>query len=168
MALIVENGTGKPDADSYISHADAVTYATLYGYTLPLDQDKAEVMLRRGAGYVDSQTFTGSRATTTQALEWPRNGMSCNGVTVPNDTIPLNVQYAQVIAAHYINSGEYSEGVTGGRSIASEKLGPDLSISYTSSSSSDGEIPVQINPALEKLKCYTVDIEGKQFKVHYL
>ena len=35
MALIIEDGTGKPHADSYSTAAELVSYAARYGVTIP-------------------------------------------------------------------------------------------------------------------------------------
>ena len=77
MALIVEDGTGLPDADSYVSVADADIYATAMGHFAWLDaavtNDQKEVALRRATQYIDSEyTFRGSILDPDQALEWPR------------------------------------------------------------------------------------------------
>lgn len=81
MTLVVEDGTGVTNADSYISIASADTYHTAMGnpaWGLADDADK-EPALRRATQYVDTQyQFRGSQLTSTQALAWPRSisGMS--------------------------------------------------------------------------------------------
>jgi len=75
MALIVEDGTGVPYADSYVSLTDATAYCTALGHSawagaIPADQESA---LRRATQYLDTRyRYAGKRITTTQALEWPR------------------------------------------------------------------------------------------------
>ena len=46
MALVVEDGTGKADADSFISLIGARAFAEKYGITLPTNDTAAEVVLR--------------------------------------------------------------------------------------------------------------------------
>lgn len=77
MALIVEDGTGKADADSYISVSDAASYHTKRGNTAWADISAAqqEHYLRRATDYMlqyHRGQWKGSRYTTTQALDWPR------------------------------------------------------------------------------------------------
>ncbi len=76
MALIVENGTGKPDADSYVSVADASAYHSAMGNLAWADLDVLvmEAALRRATQYLDTRhQFAGDPLTSTQALAWPRD-----------------------------------------------------------------------------------------------
>lgn len=75
MALIVENGEGLADAEAYASVAFADAYHLAMGNTAwaDLGTTAKEQALRRGTQYLDTNyTFTGTRKTTTQRLEWPR------------------------------------------------------------------------------------------------
>ena len=79
MAIIVEDGTGKTDAESYISVADATTYFTNIGNTAwaALASDAVrEACLRKATAYMLGKyrpMWEGSRKSTTQALDWPRS-----------------------------------------------------------------------------------------------
>ncbi|SAI43017.1 Uncharacterised protein [Bordetella trematum] len=71
--LIVEDGTGKPDAESYASVAQCQAYAAGHGLDFSGDDSVLEAALRNAALYLDGEyTFKGSRLTGAQALEWPR------------------------------------------------------------------------------------------------
>lgn len=75
MALIVEDGEGLIDAEAYASVEFADAYHLAMGNTTwaNLGTTAKEQALRRGTQYLDSSyTFTGTRKTTTQRLEWPR------------------------------------------------------------------------------------------------
>lgn len=73
MALIVEDGTGKPDADSYVSVAACEAYAAAHGLAFAGEVPAQEAALRNATLYLDTQyTFRGDRKTAGQALEWPR------------------------------------------------------------------------------------------------
>lgn len=79
MALIVEDGSGKIDADSYVSVADCAAYAAAHGLTFAGDEPAKEARLRRATQYIDAQyAFKGEEQTDTQALAWPRT--VANGV----------------------------------------------------------------------------------------
>ncbi len=77
MSLIVEDGTGKSDAESYISVADADTYHVKRGNTAwgLLTLEAKEVLLRKATDYM-VQTYrtqwAGARKFDNQALDWPR------------------------------------------------------------------------------------------------
>lgn len=71
--LIVEDGSGKTNADSYVSVADCNTYATAHGLTFAGDESAKEARLRRATQYLDAQyAYKGVEQTDTQALAWPR------------------------------------------------------------------------------------------------
>ena len=74
--LIKEDGSAKPDANSYASVAEGDTYheahlyATAWTAATPETKEKALLMATR---LIDGQyQFHGFRATSTQALQWPR------------------------------------------------------------------------------------------------
>lgn len=79
MPLIVEDGTGLTNSDSYISEADARLYAVgRYPDSDPFLQNtdlENERLLRLATQELDGQyrlRWLGEQASTTQALEWPR------------------------------------------------------------------------------------------------
>lgn len=74
MALIVEDGTGLTNAESYVSVADCGTYCTAHGLTAWTGTDAAkEVALRNAAQYLDSNyTFKAEKTYVDQSLEFPR------------------------------------------------------------------------------------------------
>jgi hypothetical protein len=76
LTLIKEDGTGKPDANSYADLADANAYYAghLYAtaWTAASDDQKA-VALVMATRLVDAEyQFNGTRTTADQALQWPR------------------------------------------------------------------------------------------------
>lgn len=77
MSLIVEDGTGLPNAESYISVADADAYLAARGLVAwtPLDTALKEQALRRATDYMSEfygRRWEGYRVTSTQSLDWPR------------------------------------------------------------------------------------------------
>lgn len=78
MALIVEDGTGLSNAESFNSLAEIVTYAGKFGLTWPGSANTAaqEAAARQATIYLEAVyggQITGSRVSSTQALSWPRN-----------------------------------------------------------------------------------------------
>lgn len=79
MALVVEDGTAKSDAESYVSVADCTTYHTARGNTAwtGLASDTVrEQYLRKATTYMVQKyrmRWKGDRVSSTQALDWPRN-----------------------------------------------------------------------------------------------
>ena len=95
MALIVEDGTGKTDAQSYLSVAEADTYhtnhsaSTSWSGALTAVKEKA---LRLATQYLDANygyRWKGLRSNQTQALNWPRGYVEDNdGYAIDSDDIP--------------------------------------------------------------------------------
>lgn len=75
MALIVEDGTGLTNSESYISTAELTAYGTKWGLSFGSDTTKLEALCRKATRAIDLlYEFIGERATDDQALEWPRSG----------------------------------------------------------------------------------------------
>jgi hypothetical protein len=75
MALIVEDGSGRVDAESYLSVAAADTYHAAFGNSAWTGAEVAvkEAALRRATQYLDARyAWAGEPLTQTQALAWPR------------------------------------------------------------------------------------------------
>lgn len=132
MALIVEDGTGKSNAESYLSVADADTYVTNYRGAahawLSLDTTTKEVLLRRAALYIDNRylnRWKGYATTDTQRLEWPRiDAVTSSGWYIACNTIPEALKYAQVEAAIRLNEDEANvqPDLARGGKVKSEKV----------------------------------------------
>lgn len=102
MALIVENGTGMSTAESYISVADADAYFSARNLTLWADAGfsttEKEGCLRRATDFLTASyrgRWTGRRASTTQALDWPRLDVPRSEADgsgfYPSDAVPVEV-----------------------------------------------------------------------------
>lgn len=83
--IVVEDGTGKTDSNSYISEADLTTYATDRGVTIA---GTAAVLLIQAMDYIESLPFKGRKYTQTQALQWPRYAVYIDGFPVAVTEIP--------------------------------------------------------------------------------
>lgn len=106
MAIIVEDGTGKTDSESYLSVATYKSYLTKFGYDADSGTDEViEGALRRSLFAIDAYNFLGVRSNTDQALSWPRADVNYDGAYIDSDEIPINLQYAQAEAARLERSG---------------------------------------------------------------
>lgn len=101
MAFLVEDGSGVPVANSYITEAYADTYHSDRGNTAWSDftSPEQEAALIRASEYIDKRfgrRFRGLRKTKDQGLEWPRldafdnDGYLLSGV----DDLPRNLEKA--------------------------------------------------------------------------
>lgn len=79
MSIIVEDGTGLANAESYVSVANADAYHASIGNSTWTGTDPVkETALRRAVRYLDGSyrlRFKGIKNKSTQALEWPRAGV---------------------------------------------------------------------------------------------
>lgn len=97
MALIVEDGTGLANAVSYVDDIYADAYFGARGYTIWISLQLAEKQqaLVRATDYMNAMfNWNGSRATTTQRLDWPRKNVTLHDVDVASDEIPNLVKDA--------------------------------------------------------------------------
>lgn len=106
MALIIEDGTGKADADSYATAAELVDYGTRYGVTVPDTEEEQEALLRQAAVQMNVMKWKGHRANADQALAWPRSNVWIDGQLQPNSYIPSRIQYGQMALAAEIHDNQ--------------------------------------------------------------
>ena len=107
MALIIEDGTGKSDAESYVSVADCITYCDNRGLTFSTGTTaEQEQALRRATVWLDGayrSRYVGWRKDgRSQALEWPREGAQEQSYpygTISNAEVPQEVINANCEAA---------------------------------------------------------------------
>lgn len=127
MALIIETGLGVPDAESYISVADADAYHAARGNAAwePLTDEQKEQALRRATGYM-LETYRarwkGQRMYSTQSLDWPRYNVTVDSFVVGSDVVPSDVANACAVLALKANAGDLTVDAT--RLAQSVTVGP--------------------------------------------
>jgi hypothetical protein len=127
MTLIIEDGTGVADADSFQTLAEARALALNYGLTIATDDTAAEVQLRQGyiGLLVSERTLQGARTHTIQTGIYPRTGAYSNCNLVDSESIPNSVKLAQLNFADAINSGYGTNSVDNGQDVKSFTV-PDV------------------------------------------
>lgn len=109
MALEIEDGTGKANADSYASAADFADRAAAYGWTIPATEAAQEVLLRRAFEAMNALGWKGNRTHgTAQAGAWPRKGVTVDGEILADDHIPAAIAYGQMALAAEIHADDLS------------------------------------------------------------
>ena len=113
MSLVVEDGSGKTDADSYLSVADADTYHTNHsGSTDWSGADTAvkEKALRLATQYLDVRyngLWKGYRSNVGQALDWPRAYVDdSDGFYYDSDEMPPRIKDATAELALKVIEGD--------------------------------------------------------------
>lgn len=130
MALVIEDGSGVSDADSFVTLAEVRAYALKRGVTLSNDDALLEPQVRKAHDYffaVESQ-LKGSRAVAGQALPFPRKCVWLFGDALPDDVIPQQVKNAacQLVIESLTQDVMPS---TDGKVVLQETVGP-ISTTY--------------------------------------
>lgn len=133
MALVVEDGTGLPNAESLVSVAEADAYQASRGFPLwaTLTLERKEILLRRACDYLNSVyygAFSGSRLKVDQAFHFPA---IVNGQLV---LTPIPVKASICELALIAETQDLQPNIKRGKKKV--KLGP-LEVEY------DGNSPMQ-------------------------
>lgn len=150
--MVVENGTGMPDADSYISVADAEAYLVARGKELTGNAAAKEAALIQATDYMVRYAWKGSRVSGTQALDWPRVGVEANGFPIPSNIVPVPVRHACAELAVRAQAGDLAPDL--GRRTSQETVGP-VSVSYE-----PGSVPYTVFRAVDNMLAAYVDASG--------
>lgn len=128
MALVVEDGSGKANAESYITVADADARHTSLGNTSWTGATTAkEAALRKATNYMVQayrQRWTGFRvkAIPAQALDWPRYGVEVDNLPVHFDIVPTDIANACADLALKALTSDLAPDLT--RGVVRKKIGP--------------------------------------------
>lgn len=146
MALVVEDGTGKSNADSFISVTDADTYFTNHGSPTAwtgLSTAQKESELRYAAVTLDGNwDWWGSITVTTQSLGWPRSGAEDGeGRSIDTDVVPTRVKDAQCELALLGTSNALNSNYDRGGDVKREKVGP-IETEYFDGASMEPQLPI--------------------------
>ncbi len=128
MSLIVEDGTGLPNAESYCSVAEANDYHAAIGNAawagLATDTLREE-NLRKATLFMRQlyrMTWQGKRTKSTQALDWPRYDVEVDDYWLASNIVPVDVKNACAELALKAISGPLVTDLTQG--VKSKKVGP--------------------------------------------
>lgn len=163
MALIVEDGTGKRDAESYGSVADADIYHAKYGnakWATYSPGDK-EIALRKATDHMVMTLrglWQGWRTVTGQALDWPRCGTyrdEHERDLVPDNEVPPEVKGTCFDLALIVAGGTPLVPTSSARGKKSIKVGP-VAVVY------DGDAPQApvFVAAMRRIGCYLLPSAG--------
>jgi hypothetical protein len=145
MPVTVVATAGASNANSYLSVAAADDLANLYLGTLNWatattdNKGRALIMATR---YLDELQYVGSKASTTQALLWPRSDAECGDWSFTSSEIPQPIKQAAFDLAEYL-------------------LGDSNVLSGTGAGSSE-LIPGIPNANLKRARVDVIDVEFNQ------
>lgn len=132
--LIIEDGSGVANANSYVTVAEYRAYATPRGVSLPVSDAECETQLILAMDYLEVQCWRGIAAYDDQSLAMPRDEVYIGGSLIASDMIPNKIKLAQMQLALQVNNGvDLMPTVVGGSaSVVREKVGP-LETEYATS-----------------------------------
>ena len=102
MAIIVEDGTVVPNANSYVTEAELTTYAADRGVTLT---GTPAVLLINAMDYLESLHYIGYKFIEEQPLQWPRDEVYIDTYYIERTTIPKELKNGQMAVALSIDAG---------------------------------------------------------------
>jgi len=166
VTLIIEDGTGVVDANTYILLADARTLAEQYGWALPADDNDANISLVNGYNYLNTleNGMCGTRSYEDQTGAFPRDNCSCGNFAIASDVIKPEVKQAQVRAAVTFGAGTDVNPDNDGKNVASETVTGAVAVSYFNNGKTGDS--VKITEAIQFLeRCYLTNANGINFNV---
>jgi hypothetical protein len=147
MALIVEDGTRVPGANSYVSLADFKAWADARGITYGSDAT-VEQQILRAMDYIEGLHFVGFKETETQSLQWPRVNVVIDGFGLDASTIPAELKVSVYEATKVEIDGD-SKIAPVDRQVISETV-DSISITYKDNAGTQRNTPA-LTSALRKL-----------------
>lgn len=148
MALIVETGSGLPNADALISVTEADTYHAARGNSeWTGDNEAKEASIRRATAFLsNSYTWAGLRThNRAQSLAWPRAGVcDAEGNGIASDEIPVEIKdaCAEIALRELVTPGAMNPDFTQSEMVKREKIG-QIEVEYlNASSNADAQRPV--------------------------
>lgn len=127
MSLTVESGAGAADSDAYISVAFADNFHSVRGNALwgTMSEPEKEQAIRRATDHLSRayrERWKGCRATSIQALDWPRYDVRADGYDVASNVVPEDVRRACADLAFKAAAGDLAPDLE--QNIISETIGP--------------------------------------------
>jgi len=155
MAIIVEDGTGKADANAYVSVAYVSAYLAETGndaaWLALASEALREHAIVKATRYIDqryARRFLDDRRVRTQALEWPRNDIydQSGQLWIASNEVPPGIQKATAEYAQRASVGaiELITDPTSSRTPmeTKKKIGPiEKSEKFGSSRGTSGLVP---------------------------
>lgn len=106
MQIIVEDGKGRPDANSFVPLEKLTFYRDYYGFRIPeAEADQVELLLRAAAD-ISGRQWKGRKANPEQAMAWPRRDCKIEYQTLSETFVPFELEWGQVRLAVELYAAE--------------------------------------------------------------
>jgi hypothetical protein len=135
MTIIVEDGSGVTDANSYTSLADFRAYAELRGLTIPADDPAAEALLIRAADVMNGIKWLPGDSLEHKTypdayLAWPRTDVWLRGNLLASDAVPREIVYGQMALAAEIMADDAAPPETAVGPVILERVEGAVTVEY--------------------------------------
>ena len=172
--LVVEDGTGLANANSYLTTAEALAIfdvkpTQLAAFTALADDATRDNYLIWASDWIDDyMDFKGYKTVETSGLRWPRCGVyDCDGILVDENTVPQQLKQAVAeLAVWLINNdaantgGESSNLPEGIKRVKADVVEVEFFESGSADSQSGSDLlPVNIRFLM---RCFGKPIVGRQ------
>ena len=129
IEFVIEDGTNKTDATSYVTVADFRQYWENRGVDYATYADsQCQVALNKATQYIDNlYLYQGQKETVTQSLEFPRDCLYDRNYIDQSSTIPDRLQYAVCECAGFAIEGNSFDPANA--NVRSKSMGK-LSVTY--------------------------------------
>jgi hypothetical protein len=130
--ITVEDGSQVSGANSYQTVAQLRTYASDRGLTVPSSDTACEQLLVKAMDVLEVEfqgRYAGYKMSSSQPLSFPRAGVYIDSYQVGYDSIPSQLQEAQLVLAIEANSNELQPTDDNKGAILQETVGP-LTVQY--------------------------------------
>lgn len=124
IILIVEDGSGVVDANSYVDVDYARAFAGSVGLVLSVDDEVLKAELLAAMPYIESKQYQGHKTNDDDLLQWPRSNVITYSFLVDENSIPTPIKKAQVVAAYLVSNGTELLPVVNAQLITEETVGP--------------------------------------------
>ena len=152
MTLIIEDGSIVANANSYVTVAEYQAWAdarfTAGRSTAPLCGEDVEALIFRAMDYFEAQSFIGTKVSSTQSLQWPRNSVYIDTYYQSNLSIPKEVKNSIYELSYGEETGNSELSVVD-RKVKREKVS-SIEVEYADNSSSTSTV-VAVPTAMKKL-----------------
>lgn len=149
MALTIEDGTGVPNADSFVTLAEVRAFAAARGKGVSENDEVLEGQIRSAHDYLVAreQRLQGQRTNEEQTLPFPRSGVTLYGRTVEDNVIPTTLKNAICMLVIENQTTEDLMPTGDGKVVVSEAVGP-ISTTYAVSGTASAQ------PVFPKVDAY--------------
>ncbi len=106
MQIIVEDGKGRPDANSFVSLEKLTFYRDYYGFRIPEAEAEQVELLLRAAADINSRQWKGRKAQPDQAMAWPRRDCKIEYQTLSETFVPFELEWGQLRLAVELYAAE--------------------------------------------------------------